>query len=78
MAYSFTVSYLILFIMNKIPGLRLRVDEKSEMEGLDYSEIGEYAFEALTEKEAQQEAQFNLADIVGDAEANDHGGIVAK
>jgi Amt family ammonium transporter len=74
MAYSFTVSYLILFIMDKIPGLRLRVDEKSEMEGLDYSQIGEYAFEALTEKEAQ----FNLADIVGDAEADDHGGIVAK
>jgi hypothetical protein len=60
--------------MDKIPGLRLRVDERSEMEGLDYSQIGEYAFEALTEKEAQ----FNLADIVGDAEANDHGGIVAK
>jgi ammonium transporter, Amt family len=74
MAYSFTVSYIILFIMDKIPGLRLRVDERSEMEGLDYSQIGEYAFEALTEKEAQ----FNLADIVGDAEANDHGGIVAK
>ena len=74
MAYSFTVSYIILFIMNLIPGLKLRVDEQSELEGLDRSQIGEYAFEALTEKEAQ----FNLADFVGDAEANDHGGIIAK
>jgi ammonium transporter, Amt family len=74
MAYSFTVSHIILLIMNLIPGLKLCVDEQSELEGLDRSQIGEYAFEALTEKEAQ----FNLVDFVGDAEANDHGGITAK
>jgi len=52
MAYSFTVSFVILTIMNQIPGLRLRVSETDEMSGLDASQIGEYAFEALTEKES--------------------------
>lgn len=33
--YAFTVSGLILYVMNWIPGLRLRVDETAEMEGLD-------------------------------------------
>lgn len=33
--YAFVVSGLILYVMNWIPGLRLRVDETAEMEGLD-------------------------------------------
>lgn len=43
-AWSFVVTYLILFIMNKIPGLSLRVDRESELQGLDVAEIGEMAY----------------------------------
>ncbi|KAG1059137.1 hypothetical protein G6F42_028420 [Rhizopus arrhizus] len=31
-AWSFAVTYLILFVMNKIPGLSLRVDRESELQ----------------------------------------------
>jgi len=60
--------------MNLIPGLKLRVDEKTELEGLDYDEIGEFAFEALTEKAAK----WSVDDFVGGAEATEHGGVVSK
>ncbi|KAI9480950.1 MAG: ammonium transporter AmtB-like domain-containing protein [Benjaminiella poitrasii] len=43
-AWSFVVTYLILFIMNKIPGLSLRVDREAELQGLDVAEIGEIAY----------------------------------
>lgn len=74
MAYSFTVSYIILYLMNFVPFLRLRVDERSELEGMDASQMGEFSFEALTEKEAK----WSLVDIVGDAKDDGHGGIVGK
>jgi ammonia channel protein AmtB len=60
MAYSFAVSYAILYIMELIPLCSLRVDEKSELDGLDVSQMGEFAFEALTEKEVQ----WNLGDML--------------
>jgi len=44
MAYSFGVTYFILFIMDKIPGLSLRVDAETEIRGLDAGEIGELAY----------------------------------
>ncbi|KAJ1708010.1 ammonium transporter 1 [Aspergillus flavus] len=37
--YSFTVSYILLFILKYIPGMRLRVDEESEMMGLDRAQF---------------------------------------
>lgn len=74
MAYSFTVSYIILYGLDLVPWFKLRVDEKSELDGLDYSQIGEYAFEALTEKESK----WGIADFVGEAEATDNGGIISR
>ncbi|GBC00836.1 hypothetical protein RclHR1_03990013 [Rhizophagus clarus] len=43
-SYSFVVTYLILFIMDKIPGLSLRADPESEAKGLDETELGELAY----------------------------------
>ncbi|KAL2132304.1 hypothetical protein VTI74DRAFT_3967 [Chaetomium olivicolor] len=43
--YSFVATCLILFIMNLIPGLQLRVAEESEILGLDDAEIGEFAYD---------------------------------
>ena len=44
LAYSFVVSLVILFILDKIPGLGLRVTEESEGQGLDLAEHGEQGF----------------------------------
>ncbi|KAG0039989.1 hypothetical protein BGZ82_005801 [Podila clonocystis] len=44
MSWSFTVTYLILVIMNKIPGLALRADPTLEHTGLDLAELGEMAY----------------------------------
>lgn len=43
-AWSFCISYIILFIINKIPGLSLRATEQDEIMGLDAAEIGENAY----------------------------------
>ncbi|KAG0023099.1 hypothetical protein BGZ80_010401 [Entomortierella chlamydospora] len=50
LSWSFTVTFLILFIMNKIPGLTLRVDADREHRGLDIAELGEMAYGHLDEK----------------------------
>ncbi|KAL9942890.1 hypothetical protein D7B24_002668 [Verticillium nonalfalfae] len=44
-AYSFVGTCMILFLMNMIPGLRLRVDEDAEILGIDDAEIGEFAYD---------------------------------
>jgi len=44
MTWSFGVTYLILVIMNKIPGLALRADPSLEQTGLDIAELGEMAY----------------------------------
>jgi hypothetical protein len=44
-AYSFTVTMIVLVIMNFIPGLRLRVSVDEEREGIDEAELGEFAFD---------------------------------
>lgn len=38
--WSFVVTFLILWVMNKIPGLSLRVDIEVERAGLDQGELG--------------------------------------
>lgn len=38
--WSFVVTFLILWVMNKIPGLSLRVDIEIERAGLDQGELG--------------------------------------
>ena len=43
LVYSFVVSFIILFILDKIPGLGLRSDESDEDLGLDLASHGEQA-----------------------------------
>jgi len=43
LAYSFIVSFVILYVLDKIPGLGLRVDKNEEDQGLDLSAHGEQA-----------------------------------
>lgn len=44
-SYSFIVTCLILFVMNFIPGLSLRVSEEEEDMGLDDAQLGEFAYD---------------------------------
>ncbi|KAM0747001.1 ammonium transporter MEPa [Meredithblackwellia eburnea MCA 4105] len=44
-AYTLVVSYLILFVIDHIPGLRLRVSEESEILGVDETELGEASYD---------------------------------
>ena len=38
-AYSFLVSYILLYILKYIPGMHLRVTEEAEMKGLDIDQF---------------------------------------
>jgi ammonium transporter, Amt family len=44
-AWSFTLTCLILFLMNLIPGLSLRVSAEEEELGLDDVQLGEFAYD---------------------------------
>ncbi|RMZ88562.1 hypothetical protein DV736_g4219, partial [Chaetothyriales sp. CBS 134916] len=45
MAYSFTISCLILYLLNLIPGFHLRATEEEELLGMDETEVGEFAYD---------------------------------
>ena len=44
-SYSFVVTAIILYLMNIIPGLQLRVNRDAERDGIDEAELGEFAFD---------------------------------
>ncbi|RKO88842.1 ammonium transporter AmtB-like domain-containing protein, partial [Blyttiomyces helicus] len=46
-AWSFVVSTILLFVINKIPGLHIRPSEEEEELGADVGEMGEVAYELL-------------------------------
>ncbi|KAK9321152.1 ammonium transporter AmtB-like domain-containing protein [Lipomyces orientalis] len=43
--YTFVMTCLICYGLNKIPGLKLRADEDAEMRGMDEDQIGEFAYD---------------------------------
>ncbi|KAJ3058791.1 hypothetical protein HK102_010315 [Quaeritorhiza haematococci] len=51
-AWSFIVSYLILTLINFVPGLRLRASEEDELKGGDLGEMGEVAYELVPSSES--------------------------
>lgn len=44
-AYSFVMSAVIAFAINKIPGLHLRASEEAELLGMDDDQLGEFAYD---------------------------------
>ena len=48
-SWSFFVTSFILIILNRIPGLSLRLDAEGEELGVDISEIGEVTFDGAME-----------------------------
>ncbi|XP_035714165.1 ammonium transporter 1-like isoform X1 [Folsomia candida] len=49
MVWSFVVTVILLYVINKIPGLHLRADPKDENEGLDKAEMGQSVNEYVEE-----------------------------
>ena len=44
-AYSFVVSAILAFVIDKIPGLKLRASEEAELLGMDDDQLGEFAYD---------------------------------
>ncbi|KAI1302548.1 hypothetical protein EDD11_005594 [Mortierella claussenii] len=65
LAWSFGVTYLILVIMNKIPGLNLRAHSEHEHTGLDLAELGETCYGHLNEKSSKAMGETSIE--VGEA-----------
>ncbi|KAI0402805.1 ammonium transporter [Xylaria palmicola] len=66
-AYSFAGTCLILFVINLIPGLKIRATEEAEILGIDDAEIGEFAYdyveltrEVLNEVENDDVSRFSV------------------
>ncbi|CAF4370204.1 unnamed protein product, partial [Adineta steineri] len=45
--WSFVMTLIILFIMNKIPGLALRASDEAISEGIDYDQFNEYTHDYI-------------------------------
>jgi len=48
MAYVAVVTYILLFIVDHIPGLKLRASEESEIVGIDEAECGELGYDYVS------------------------------
>jgi Amt family ammonium transporter len=49
MAWSFVVTWILLFIIDHIPGLHIRASPEEEREGLDRAELGVSMYEHIEE-----------------------------
>jgi len=55
-SYSFGMTCIILFLMNLIPGLSLRVSPEEEELGLDDAQLGEFAYDYVELARSPSEA----------------------
>ncbi|KAI8986487.1 ammonium transporter AmtB-like domain-containing protein [Pilobolus umbonatus] len=49
--WSFLVTYIILIVINKIPGVSLRLADEDEIIGTDWAEMGERAYDYLDQQQ---------------------------
>ncbi|KAJ3075113.1 hypothetical protein HDU98_009182 [Podochytrium sp. JEL0797] len=65
-AWTAAWTALIVFVMNLVPGLRLRCDEESERAGLDVAEVGEtsYPYHLVREEDGVEEGR-RVLPVVG-------------
>ena len=68
-AYSFFGTCIILFLMNLVPGLSLRVTEDEEDAGLDEAQIGEFAYDYV-------ELRRDFSQVIMGEESNGSDGSV--
>jgi len=66
-SYSFVVTYIILLVMEHIPGLNLRCDPLPETLGIDIAEIGEFAYDYVAlNTEITPQSRISSQEIVVD------------
>ncbi|GAA5886996.1 hypothetical protein JCM6882_009410 [Rhodosporidiobolus microsporus] len=46
--WTFVISYILMFLINLIPGCKFRVDEEGEIIGVDEVELGEWAYDYVS------------------------------
>eukprot|EP00835_Amoeboradix_gromovi_P003121 NODE_195_length_15388_cov_0.563926.p6 type:complete len:137 gc:universal NODE_195_length_15388_cov_0.563926:11139-11549(+) len=68
-SWSFGVTSVILLLLNRIPGLSLRLDEDNEELGIDMSEMGEVAFDYIHELNATRKEK---SDLLKRTESQEH------
>lgn len=56
--WAFCVTYALCWLMNKVPGLHLRLGREHEELGIDATEMGEYAFDYIESLSNSQEWGF--------------------
>jgi Amt family ammonium transporter len=61
--WSFCITFIILFVMNKIPGLSLRVDIEVERAGLDQAELGVSCYEHVEDVKIMGQSQVQFGNI---------------
>lgn len=71
--WSFTMSCVILFLMNLIPGMSLRVNAADEDVGIDDAQLGEFAYDYVELKR-----NFNDMGMVSDDSASSSTEKVAR
>lgn len=71
--WSFTMSCIILFLMNLIPGMSLRVNAADEDVGIDDAQLGEFAYDYVELKR-----NFNDMGMVSDDSASSSTEKVAR
>ncbi|KAI9271481.1 ammonium transporter AmtB-like domain-containing protein [Phascolomyces articulosus] len=77
-AWAFCMTFIICFIMNKIPGLSLRVSEEDEIQGLDVTEIGESAYvyvNKLISVDTTTGAQITVREEIKQVNVGEHGSV---
>jgi ammonia channel protein AmtB len=51
LGYSLVVTFIILWIIDLIPGFHLTADVSEQKEGMDETEVGEVVYKSLQERE---------------------------
>ncbi len=69
-SYSFVMTCVILFLMNLIPGLGLRVTAEEEELGLDDAQLGEFAYDYV--ELARTPSEHINGEFVGSVPASVH------
>ncbi|GAA5864402.1 hypothetical protein JCM8547_005810 [Rhodosporidiobolus lusitaniae] len=59
MAYTAVVTYVLLFIVDHIPGLKLRAAEESEIVGIDEAECGELGYDYVSLRRDLEDGHVN-------------------
>ncbi|GAU96647.1 hypothetical protein RvY_08065 [Ramazzottius varieornatus] len=65
-AWSAAVTFILLFVINKIPGLHLRESAEEEEKGGDFSEMGEVAYMLLISEEGNAPANEGTIETLGE------------